>query len=52
MKILVISDTHRSQLYFYELLEKIKDIDYVIHCGDVKVVTMRWKAYVGFLSWL
>ena len=36
MKILVISDTHRSQLYFYELLEKIKDIDYVIHCGDVE----------------
>lgn len=36
MKILVVSDTHGSQVYFYDLLEKLTDINYVIHCGDVE----------------
>ncbi|MBR5916457.1 MAG: YfcE family phosphodiesterase, partial [Lachnospiraceae bacterium] len=36
MKILVVSDTHRYQGNFYELLETLDDIDYVIHCGDVE----------------
>lgn len=36
MKILVVSDTHRYQGNFYELLDEIKNIDYVIHCGDTE----------------
>lgn len=36
MKILVVSDTHRYQGEFYDLLTKIEDIDYVIHCGDTE----------------
>lgn len=36
MKILVVSDTHRYQANFYDLLSSLDDIDYVIHCGDTE----------------
>jgi len=34
MRILVVSDTHRYQKNLYDLLYELKNIDYVIHCGD------------------
>lgn len=36
MRILVVSDTHRYQDIFYDLLAETDDIDYVIHCGDTE----------------
>lgn len=36
MKILVVSDTHRYQDIFYDVLSELDDIDYVIHCGDTE----------------
>lgn len=36
MRILVISDTHRYQASFYEILSNRDDIEYVIHCGDTE----------------
>lgn len=47
MKILVISDTHRYQNEFYELLNQIKDIDYVIHCGDTEGYEDEMEAVCG-----
>ena len=34
MRILVVSDTHGRESGFYEVLEREKDLDAVIHCGD------------------
>ena len=36
MKILIVSDTHRRNENLLNLLERIKPIDMVIHCGDAE----------------
>ena len=36
MRVLIVSDTHRNNDNYFRVLEKIKDIDLVIHCGDVE----------------
>lgn len=36
MKILIISDTHGFLWNFNEMIEKVKPIDMLIHCGDVE----------------
>ncbi len=36
MRVLIVSDTHRHNENYFHLIEKIKDIDLVIHCGDVE----------------
>ena len=34
MKILIVSDTHRSNQNYFRVLELHKPVDMVIHCGD------------------
>ena len=36
MRVLIVSDTHRYNDNYFKVIEKIKDIDLVIHCGDVE----------------
>lgn len=36
MRVLVVSDTHRYGDNFYFVVEKLEDIDLVIHCGDIE----------------
>ena len=36
MKILVISDTHGILWNFNELIERVKPIDMLLHCGDIE----------------
>ncbi|MBQ8591948.1 MAG: metallophosphoesterase [Lachnospiraceae bacterium] len=36
MKILIVSDTHRRQDNYEKVLEKVDNIDMVIHCGDAE----------------
>lgn len=36
MKILIVSDTHRNEDNLIEVLEKEKNLDLLIHCGDVE----------------
>lgn len=36
MKVLVVSDTHRKNDTYLEVLEKNGPVDMVIHCGDVE----------------
>lgn len=36
MKILVVSDTHRKNDIFLKLIEKLKPLDFMIHCGDAE----------------
>ena len=36
MRVLIVSDTHRDNDNYFKLIEKLKDIDMVIHCGDAE----------------
>lgn len=36
MRILIVSDTHRENKNYFRLLEKLKPLDMIIHCGDVE----------------
>lgn len=36
MRILVVSDTHRRNENYFELLERLRPLDMVIHCGDTE----------------
>ena len=36
MRILIVSDTHRMNRNYLELLERLHPLDMVIHCGDVE----------------
>lgn len=36
MRILIVSDTHRDNRNYFEVLERVKPVDMVIHCGDVE----------------
>lgn len=36
MRILIVSDTHRKNDNYLEVLERLKPLDMVIHCGDVE----------------
>lgn len=36
MKILIVSDTHRRNENILKLLDRIKPIDMIIHCGDAE----------------
>ena len=38
MKILIVSDTHRQNANYFEVLRRIQPLDMVIHCGPVKIV--------------
>ena len=34
MKVLIVSDTHRRNDHFFDVLKMIEPVDMVIHCGD------------------
>ena len=36
MKILIVSDTHRSNALFLQLVAKYEPLDMIIHCGDIE----------------
>ncbi|MBR4086174.1 MAG: metallophosphoesterase [Lachnospiraceae bacterium] len=36
MRILIVSDTHRKNENYFKVLKKFKQLDMVIHCGDVE----------------
>ena len=36
MRILIISDTHRRDDNFLKLIERVKPLDLLIHCGDLE----------------
>ena len=36
MKVLIVSDTHRQNGNFFQVVEKVGPIDLVIHCGDAE----------------
>ena len=44
MKVLIISDTHRRDDRFLALIERIKPIDMLIHCGDSEGSEELYKA--------
>lgn len=36
MRVLVVSDTHRRNGNYFEVLERLGNLDMVIHCGDME----------------
>ncbi len=36
MRILIVSDTHRMNRNYLELVERMQSLDLIIHCGDVE----------------
>ena len=36
MRILIVSDTHRKNENYFKVVQKMKKLDLVIHCGDVE----------------
>lgn len=36
MRILIVSDTHRKNENYFKVLKKFKQLDMVVHCGDVE----------------
>ncbi|MCM1254193.1 MAG: metallophosphoesterase [Clostridium sp.] len=36
MKVLIVSDTHRQNGNVLDVIEKVKPIDMLVHCGDVE----------------
>ncbi len=36
MRILIVSDTHRKNDNYFKVLQRMKKLDMVIHCGDVE----------------
>ena len=36
MRVLIVSDTHRDNDNYFKLIETLKEIDMVIHCGDAE----------------
>lgn len=36
MRILIVSDTHRQNKNYLKVLEQVKPVDMVVHCGDVE----------------
>lgn len=47
MRILLVSDTHRMNGNFYEVIEKEAPIDLVIHCGDAEGSEYELAAVAG-----
>ncbi len=36
MRVLIVSDTHRRNDNYFKVLERLKPLDMIIHCGDVE----------------
>lgn len=36
MRVLIVSDTHRQNNNYLEILEHVRPVDMVVHCGDVE----------------
>lgn len=36
MKILIVSDTHRQNSRLYQLIDRVKPVDAILHCGDIE----------------
>ena len=47
MKVLIVSDTHRNEDNLINVLEMEKDLDLLIHCGDVEGAEYEIEHYAG-----
>lgn len=47
MKVLIVSDTHRHEDNLIKALEKEKNLDLLIHCGDVEGAEYEIENYAG-----
>ena len=47
MKVLIVSDTHRNEDNLIEVLEREKNLDLLIHCGDVEGAEDEIEHYAG-----
>jgi len=47
MKVLVVSDTHKRDANFYDVLEKVGPVDAIIHCGDAEGSEYEYEQLVS-----
>lgn len=47
MKVLIVSDTHRNEDNLIRVLDIEKDVDMLIHCGDVEGSELEIEMYAG-----
>ena len=47
MKVLIVSDTHRNEDNLIMVLEREKNLDLLIHCGDVEGAEYEIEHYAG-----
>ena len=47
MKVLIVSDTHRNEDNLIKALENEKNLDLLIHCGDVEGAEYEIENYAG-----
>ncbi len=47
MKVLIVSDTHRRNDHFFDVLKMVEPVDMVIHCGDNEGSEYAITANVG-----
>ena len=51
MKILIVSDTHRKDGNLYDVIEKEKPLDMLIHLGDAEGSEQTGSMKTASLSW-
>ena len=44
MKVLIISDTHKRNANFYDVLDAVGPVDAIIHCGDAEGAECEFEA--------
>ncbi len=47
MKVLIVSDTHRNEDNLIKVLDREKNLDLLIHCGDVEGSEYEIEQYAG-----
>lgn len=46
MKVLIVSDTHKRNAIFYDVLEMVGPVDLIIHCGDTEGAEYEFESLV------
>lgn len=47
MKVLIVSDTHKQNFNFYEVVDTVGPLDMIIHCGDAEGSEYEFESMVN-----
>ena len=46
MKVLIVSDTHKRNMNFYDVVDAVGPLDMIIHCGDTEGAEEEFEVFV------